>query len=175
MRQIAARKELDYLQGEPRGGQLEQQLRLAADLLELRKVASSIWRPGWRSRHESPAINSLPIARQSAPGPGLMSNVTRLLPTLAVNGQLMRDFLAAPEPCFTLGLVEERRQPRGFLALRPGELIPSEVTADGFELGHAVLGTSTYEVVHFAFQFYGFATYHVLRHQNPALPDHRRR
>jgi hypothetical protein len=35
-----------------------------------------------------------------------VSNVTCLLPTLAVNGQLMRDFLAAPAPCFTLGLVE---------------------------------------------------------------------
>jgi hypothetical protein len=51
-----------------------------------------------------------------------VSNVTRLLPTLAVNGQLTRDFLAAPAPCFTLGVVEERRQPRGFLA--PGLLGP---------------------------------------------------
>jgi hypothetical protein len=32
----------------------------------------------------------------SGPGRGCMSNVTRVLPTLAVNGQLMRDFLAAP-------------------------------------------------------------------------------
>jgi hypothetical protein len=54
-----------------------------------------------------------------------MSNVARLLPTLVVNGQLMRDFLAAPAPCFTLGVVEERRQPRGFLALRPAEPIPA--------------------------------------------------
>ena len=98
-----------------------------------------------------------------------MSNVTRLLPTLAVNGQLMRDFLAAPAPCFTLGVVEERRQPRGFLALRPAEPIPAEVTAGGFNLGHAVLGTSTYEVVQFGFQFYGFATYHVLVNPSNSL------
>ncbi len=98
-----------------------------------------------------------------------MSNVTRLLPTLAVNGQLMRDFLAAPAPCFTLGVVEERRQPRGFLALRPAEPIPSEVSAGGFDLGQAVLGTSTYELVHFAFQFYGFATYHVLLNPSNSL------
>lgn len=98
-----------------------------------------------------------------------MSNVTRLLPTLAVNGQLMHDFLAAPAPCFTLGLVEERRQPRGFLALRPAEPIPAEVSADGFNLGHAVLGTSTYEVVQFGFQFYGFATYHVLVNPSNSL------
>jgi len=97
-----------------------------------------------------------------------MSSVPRLLPTLAVNGQLMRDFLDAPAPCFTLGLVEERREARGFLALRPAEPIPAEVTADGFNLGHAVLGTSTYEVVQFGFQFYGFATYHVL--VNPSNP-----
>ena len=98
-----------------------------------------------------------------------MSNVTRLLPTLAVNGQLMRDFLAATAPCFTLGLVEERREARGFLALRPAEPIPAEVSADGFDLGQAVLGTSTYEVVHFAFQFYGFAAYHVLLNPSNSL------
>ena len=98
-----------------------------------------------------------------------MSNVTRLLPTLAVNGQLMRDFLAAPAPCFTLGVVEERRRPRGCLALRPAEPIPSEVTAGGFNLGHALLGTPTYEVVQFAFQFYGFETYHVLVNPSNSL------
>lgn len=98
-----------------------------------------------------------------------MSIVTRLLPTLAVNGQLMRDFLAAPAPCFTLGLVEERRQPRGFLALCPAEPIPAEVSAEGFNLGQAVLGTSTYEVVQFGFQFYGFATYHVLINPSNSL------
>jgi hypothetical protein len=81
----------------------------------------------------------------------------------------MRDFLAAPAPCFTLGVVEERRHPRGFLALRPAEPIPAEVSAGGFDLGHAVLGTSTYEVVHFAFQFYGFATYHVLLNPSNSL------
>jgi hypothetical protein len=98
-----------------------------------------------------------------------MSNVTRLLPTLAVNGGLMRDFLAAPAPCFTLGVVEERRRPRAFLALRPAEPIPADVTAGGFNLGHALLGTSTYEVVQFAFQFYGFETYHVLVNPSNAL------
>jgi hypothetical protein len=98
-----------------------------------------------------------------------MSNVARLLPTLIVNGGLMRNFLASPAPCFTLGVVEERRCLRGFLALRPAEPIPSEVTADGFELGHALLGTSRYEVVQFAFQFYGFATYHVLVNPSNSL------
>jgi hypothetical protein len=98
-----------------------------------------------------------------------MSNVTRLLPTLAVNGQLMRDFLAAPAPCFTLGVVEERRQPRGFLALRPQQPIPAEVSAGGFNLGHALLGTLRYEVVQFSFQFYGFATYHVLLNPSNSL------
>ena len=98
-----------------------------------------------------------------------MSNVARLLPTLVVNGQLMRDFLAAPAPCFTLGVVEERRQPRGFLALRPEEPIPAEITAGGFNLGHALLGTSTYEVVQFGFQFHGFVTYHVLVNPSNSL------
>jgi hypothetical protein len=68
-----------------------------------------------------------------------MGNVTRLLPALVVNGQLMRDFLAVPAPCFALGVVEERRRPRGFLALRPQQPIPAEATAGGFDLGHALL------------------------------------
>jgi hypothetical protein len=98
-----------------------------------------------------------------------MSNVPRPLPMLSVNGQLMRDFLVAPAPCFTLGVVEERRQPRGFLALRPQQPIPAEVTTDGFDLGHALLGTSRYEVVQFSFQFYGFATYHVIVNPSNSL------
>ena len=98
-----------------------------------------------------------------------MSNVARLLPTLVVNGQLMRGFLAAPAPCFTLRVVEERRRQCGFLALRPEEPIPSEITAGGFNLGHALLGTSTYEVVQFGFQFYGFVTYHVLVNPSNSL------
>jgi hypothetical protein len=98
-----------------------------------------------------------------------MSNVVRLLPTLVVNGQLIRDFLAAPAPCFTLGVVEERRRQCGFLALRPEEPIPSEIIAGGFNLGHALLGTSAYEVVQFAFQFYGFETYHVLVNPSNSL------
>jgi hypothetical protein len=81
---------------------------------------------------------------------------------------LLRDFLAAPTPCFTLGVVEERREARGFLALRPTEPIPAKVTAGGFNLGHALLGNSHYEVVQFAFEFYGFETYHVL--VNPSNP-----
>jgi hypothetical protein len=81
----------------------------------------------------------------------------------------MRDFLAAPAPCFTLGLVEERRQRRGFLAVRPTEPIPADVSDDGFNLGHAVLGTSKYEVVQFGFEFYDFATYHVLVNPSNSL------
>ena len=36
-------------------------------------------------------------------------------------------------------------------------------------LGHALLGTSTYEVVQFAFQFYGFQTYHALVNPSNSL------
>ncbi len=43
------------------------------------------------------------------------------------------------------------------------------MTAGGFNLGHALLGTSTYEVVQFAFQFYGFETYHVLVNPSNSL------
>ena len=47
-----------------------------------------------------------------------VSNICRFVPKLTVNGQFMRDFMAEESPCFALGLVEERKQPCGFLALR---------------------------------------------------------
>jgi hypothetical protein len=95
-----------------------------------------------------------------------LSNVRPLLPRLIVNGTFIRDFLAADAPCFALGVVEERKQQFGFLALRPDVPIPDHATQDGFRLGHSLLGTSTYEVVHFAFEFYGFTTYNVLVNPN---------
>ena len=51
-----------------------------------------------------------------------VSNICWFLPKLTVNGQFMRDFMAEESPCFALGLVEERKQPCGFLALRPAEV-----------------------------------------------------
>ena len=95
-----------------------------------------------------------------------MSNVHPLLLRLIVNGTFIRDFLAADAPCFALGMVEERQQQYGFLALRPDVEIPHRTTQGGFRLGHSLLGSSECEVVHFAFEFYGFATYNVLVNPN---------
>jgi hypothetical protein len=96
-----------------------------------------------------------------------MSNVVPLLPRLTVNGAFMDEFLAAPGPCGALGLVEVQRRTCGFLAIRPDDILPPAVTAAGFGFGHSLLGTSQYTVVHFAFEFYGFARYHIL-----VRPDH---
>ena len=96
-----------------------------------------------------------------------MSHVVPLLPRLTVNGAFMDEFLAAPGPCGALGLVEVQRRTCGFLAIRPDAILPPAVTAAGFGFGHALLGTSQYTVVHFAFEFYGFARYHLL-----VRPDH---
>ena len=95
-----------------------------------------------------------------------MSNVHRLLPRLRVNGRFIQDFIAAEPPCFALGLVEERKQRCGFLALRPDEAIPPTVCAAGFNFGHSLLGNAAFEVIHFAFEFYGFETYNVLANPN---------
>lgn len=97
-----------------------------------------------------------------------MSKVCPFRPRLTVNRQFMSDFLAAQPPCFALGLVEERDQQTGFLALRPERDIPSRITKAGIRFGHSLLGTAAFEVVHFAFEFYGFATYNVL--VNPSNP-----
>jgi hypothetical protein len=74
----------------------------------------------------------------------------------------MRDFMAEESPCFALGLVEERKQTCGFLALRPAEVIPPEISGLGFNFGHALLGTTEFEVIQFVFHFYGFETYNML-------------
>jgi hypothetical protein len=76
-----------------------------------------------------------------------------------------------------LGLVEERKQPRGFLALRPAEVIPPEISGLGFNFGYALLGTTEFEVIQFVFHFYGFETYNPKRVLSGAseCPAERRR
>ena len=64
-----------------------------------------------------------------------MSKICRFVPKLTMNGQFMRDFMAEESPCFALGLVEERKQTCGFLALRPAEVIPPEISGLGSILG----------------------------------------
>ncbi len=92
-----------------------------------------------------------------------------MLSTLTVNRQFMREFIAADIPCFALGMVEERGRQCGFLALRPEEEIPSEVSDVGFNFGHSLFGSADFEVIHFAFEFYGFQTYNVLINPNNPL------
>ncbi len=98
-----------------------------------------------------------------------MSNVYPLLPKLTANRQFIDDFVAARAPCFALGMIEERRQKLGLLTLRPDAIIPPEVMEAGFNFGHSLLGNDHFEVVHFAFEFYGFCTYNVLINPNNPL------
>ena len=102
-----------------------------------------------------------PSQRSKPPSPSA-------LPTLTVNASFIDAFLSAPAPCCALGLVEVEGRECGLLALRPDRSIPSHSTDRGFRFGHSILDTDAYEVVHFAFEFYGFATYHVLI--NPSNP-----
>jgi hypothetical protein len=91
-----------------------------------------------------------------------------LLSTLTINRRFIAEFMDADPPSFALGLVEEHGRTCGFLALRPSETIPPGVADRGFAFGHRLVGTDDFAVVHFAFRFYGFATYHVL--VNPSNP-----
>jgi len=97
-----------------------------------------------------------------------MNNVHTFVPKLTVNRSFMYGFVDADAPCFALGLVEERKLQCGLLALRPGEPIPPAVSSAGFSFGHSLFGNDDFEVIHFAFQFYGFRTYNVLL--NPSNP-----
>ena len=92
-----------------------------------------------------------------------------MLPTLTVNGSFMREFVSADEPCFALGMVEERKRQCAFVALRPDKFIPPDVCDLGFRFGHSLLGNASFEVVHFAFEFYGFATFNALVNPNNPL------
>ena len=95
-----------------------------------------------------------------------MNNVYPLLPQLTVNSRFIDEFITAEAPCCALGLVEERKQTYGFLALRPKMVIPDEYTRSGFNFGHSLYGNADFVVLHFAFHFYNYATFNVLVNPN---------
>jgi len=95
-----------------------------------------------------------------------MGDVVNMRSCLTMNSRFIGEFISAPSPCFALGLVEEFGREHGFLALRPGEYIPDNVTDMGFRLGHVLVGTECFEVVQFMFEFYGFRTYNTLLNPN---------
>ena len=88
------------------------------------------------------------------------------LPSLIINRSFIQEFIAAEKGCCALGMVEIHNRPCGLLALRPDVEIPQDISALGFNFGHSILGNDSYEIVHFAFEFYGFKTYHVLINPN---------
>jgi hypothetical protein len=91
------------------------------------------------------------------------------LPHLIVNRSFMSEFVRAKTPCVALGLVEVQNQECAFIALRPDQPISSDISDQGLRFGHCLLGTENYEVIHFSFEFYGFATYNVLINPNNSL------
>ena len=91
-----------------------------------------------------------------------------MLPQLILNRRFVEDLVAASAPCFAMGVVDDGSATYPFLALRPVDEIPQDVTHGGFNFGHSVLGTSEYEIVHFAFEFYRYRTFNTL--VNPSDP-----
>ena len=92
----------------------------------------------------------------------MSDKIHHFLPRLTVNKLLIHELMAAESPCFALGYVEEGGSQSGFIALKPESSIPNQVTHQGMKLGHSVRGTDEGKVLHFAFEFYGHATYHGL-------------
>jgi len=90
------------------------------------------------------------------------------LPELAVNRPFMAAFLAEEPSCMALGMVADGASRCAMVALRLEQALPRHVSAAGFGFGHALYGAGDWVVVHFAFAFYGFATYHALI--NPSDP-----
>jgi hypothetical protein len=95
-----------------------------------------------------------------------MSPVPPFRPALVVNRLFMQEFLAAEAPCFALGMVEERQQLCGMLALRFEQVMPAAIADGGCECGHALFGNTQFAVLHLVFAFPGFQTYNVLVNPN---------
>jgi hypothetical protein len=83
------------------------------------------------------------------------------LPVLTIHQSLISELIAAA-PRFAPGMVEAIGHHHDLLARRPGEDIPMAILDQGFHFGHSLLGTAAFEVLHFAFEFYGFKTYNGL-------------
>ena len=98
-----------------------------------------------------------------------MSNVHPMHPRLTVNASFIGEFISARAPCFALGLVDERKRRRGFLALRTSQPIPADVMSGGFRFGRTSPDNDEYSVIQFIFEFYGFATFNVLLNPNNAV------
>jgi len=90
----------------------------------------------------------------------MMADVHTFLPKLTLDELFVHDLMKAEAPCFALGYVEERGLISGFLVLRPKEPIPQASTQQGFRFGHSVIGLADSPELHFAFEFYGHATYY---------------
>jgi hypothetical protein len=77
--------------------------------------------------------------------PDMLSAATKLRwlqnpqdgPALVVHRLFMQEFLVAEPPCLAWGLVEERQQLCGMLALRLDEALPPAIADRGFAFGHA--------------------------------------
>ena len=92
-----------------------------------------------------------------------------MLPVLTVNRSFLYEFMDAETPCAALGLVEENGRQSGLVALHLNEDVPPEVMARGVRFGHSLLGGDAFEVIHFAFEFYGFRTWNLLINPNNPL------
>lgn len=92
-----------------------------------------------------------------------------VLPELTVNQSFMIELVTADTPCFAIGLVESEGIEYGFLGFRSNDSIPPDIANAGFGFGHTLLGDDTFEVIHFAFDFYGYQNYNVLLNPNNSL------
>lgn len=89
-------------------------------------------------------------------------------PPLTVNRSFMSALLDEDAPCLAPGIAETEGSRCALIALRLDEPIPRSISGAEFEFGHALIGTKTWEVVHFAFSFSGLLTFHALL--NPSNP-----
>lgn len=90
-------------------------------------------------------------------------------PPLTVNRGFMSALLDEDAPCLAPGIAVTEGSRCALIALRLDEPIPRSISGAKFEFGHALVGTKTSAVVHFAFSFSGFLTFHALLNPNNSI------
>lgn len=88
------------------------------------------------------------------------SNIITLLPPLTFNRLFLESFFDEEAPCAALGVVEIRKQEKGFIALKAEKELGDY--QQGFELGTQLLGGDRFAMLHLVFNFRDSNIYDVL-------------
>jgi hypothetical protein len=116
---------------------------------------------GWASGHRAPHCECWEDGYVLDCSPATdRSNVISFLPPLTFNKLFLASFINEEAPCAALGIVETRKQEKGFIALKAEKELGDY--EQGFDLGTELLGNDRFAVLHLILNFSENNTYDVL-------------